>query len=201
MPEGAEVISSIGDALSLIRVERERTVNSADGDTARTLLAEVEAEAVAAGASPGSLDLRLEERPELGTVRAVATGSVGLLAGAVPGRVPADLDRVTQVAERRGGASVHASGHYWLLVRPNRVDVLDRFADPTAAITGEVVERTDALADAVARRTRYRGPVTLRPSVWVIDDARLLEFSSGDLVAAAVAVAGPAACFVVGVTQ
>ena len=184
VPEGAAVISSIGDALSLVRVERERTVDSLDGDMARRLLAEVEAEAVAAGASPGSLEVRLEERPESGTVRAIATGAVGLLAGAIPGRHPALLTEITSGAAQ--GASVVEAGQYWLVVSGSHIEVLDRFGDPTAAMNGDVVE-PDGVADAALRHTRYRGPVTLRPSVWVIDGSRLLELSSGDVVASATA--------------
>ena len=184
VPEGAAVISSIGDALSLVRVERERTVDSLDGEMARQLLAEVEAEAVAAGASPGSLEVRLEERPESGTVRAIATGAVGLLAGAIPGRHPALLTHITAGAPE--GADVVEAGQYWLVVGGSHIDVLDRFGDPTAAMAGEVVEPS-GLADAALRHTRYRGPVTLRPSVWVIDGSRLLELSSGDVVASATA--------------
>ena len=49
-PTGAEVISSIGDALSLVRAERERTVAAIDAADLRRLAGEVEAEVLAAGA-------------------------------------------------------------------------------------------------------------------------------------------------------
>ena len=182
VPEGAAVISSIGDALSLVRVERERTVDALDGAMARRLMTEVEAEAIAAGASPGSLEVRLEERPESGTVRAIATGAVGLLAGAVPGRRPATEAEIRAAAA--AGSVVAGSGQYWTVVAGNHIEVLDRFGDPTASITGEL-SRFDDLAEAVLRNTRYRGPVTLRPSVWVIDRSQLIELSSGDVVASA----------------
>jgi hypothetical protein len=52
VPPAAEVISSVGDALSLVRVERERTFASAEGTDVTSLVADVEAEAVAAGAAP-----------------------------------------------------------------------------------------------------------------------------------------------------
>lgn len=187
VPEGAAVISSIGDALSLIRVERERTVDVLDADLAQRLLAEVETEAVAAGASPGSLETRLEERPENGTVRAIATGSVGLRAGATPGRAA-----VTEAEVRASAAAgaVVSAGQYWLVVGSGTIDVLDRFGDPTARVSGEVASAS-TVAAAVARQTRYRGPVTLRPSVWVIDGSRLIELSSGDVVASALALALP----------
>ena len=182
VPEGAAVISSIGDALSLIRVERERTVDALDGDLARRLMSEVESEAITAGASPGSLEVRLEERPENGTVRAIATGSVGLLAGAVPGRRPASWGEIDRLAG--AGRTVVEAGQYWLVADGRHVSVLDRFGDPTATMDAEVVAPA-GLAEAVIRHTRHRGPVTLRPSVWVIDGSRLLELSSGDVVASA----------------
>ena len=185
VPAGAEVISSIGDALSLVRVERERTVGALDSATARALLAEVEAEAVAAGASPGSLDVRLEERPETGTVRAIATGSIGLVAGAIPGRVPAHRDTIDAAARVLGGATARQCGHFWIVAAGDRVHVLDRFGDPTEEVTGIVVEDRQALAGAVAAATRHRGPVTIRPSIWAIRGAAIVEFTSGDIVAAA----------------
>ncbi len=70
VPDRAEVISSIGDALSLIRAERERTLHAFDPQVARQLAAEVENEVVAAGAAPTSVEVLIEEQPDKGTVRA-----------------------------------------------------------------------------------------------------------------------------------
>ncbi len=184
VPPGAAVISSIGDALSLIRVEKERTVSVLDAEVTRALLAEVEAEAIAAGANANSLDVRLEERPEQGTVRAIATGAVGLSAGALPGRKPATEIEVRAIHPR---GEVIAAGGFWIVCAHTKahvsdIRILDRFADPTADIDGEVVGPQE-LMEAVARHTRYRGPVTLRPSLWLIDGSRLMEFSSGDVIA------------------
>ena len=197
------MISSIGDALSLVRVERERTVNALDTATARALLAEVEAEAIAAGASPGSLDVRLEERPESGTVRAIATGSIALLTGAVPGRQPVGLDVIERAAATLGGGSIRPCGHFWMVTSGDRIHVLDRFGDPTEEVTGVVVDRRHELASAVTAGTRHRGPVTLRPSVWAVRGAALAEFTSGDIVTAAGELIGddPDACFLVGRTR
>ncbi len=188
VPDGAEVISSLGDALSLVRAERERTVDALDATIVRELLAEVEAEALAAGASPAGLDVRLEERPERGTVRAIATGSIGLMSGALPGRGETDLAEVQALAPELGGGEVVAAGRFWLLQRGSRITVLDRFAEPTASLTGERCAAAD-LAPTFTRLIRYRGPVTLRPSIWLIDDGQLIELSSGDVVASATALA------------
>ncbi|HUR75172.1 MAG TPA: hydantoinase/oxoprolinase family protein, partial [Sporichthya sp.] len=106
VPPRAEVISAVGDALSLIRAERERTfaTNSSTDNAAELalLVAEVEAEAVRAGAGPASLDVRVEHIPERGAVRVTATGAVGLASEAVPGRPPADADSARDAGAERG---------------------------------------------------------------------------------------------------
>ena len=184
VPDAAEVISSIGDALSLVRAERERTVDAADAMLVRQLMDDVEAEAVAAGAAPGSIEVRVEEQAEKGTIRAIATGAIGLQSGATPGRPPATEAEVTAAAAPLGGGELRPAGSYWLAESKDRVLVLDRFAEAVAEITGCVAPATD-LGPAITAHTRYRGPVVQRPSVWVVDGTRLVELSSGDIVGAA----------------
>jgi N-methylhydantoinase A len=188
VPDRAEVISSIGDALSLIRAERERTVHEFDPQLARQLAAEVENDVVAAGASPTSVEVLIEEQPDKGTVRAVATGAIGLQAGARPGRAAATDAEIEAAAAPLGGGNVRAAGTFWLAVQPTKVLVLDRFGDPAAEILGVVADHPDDVAALVDKLTKYRGPVTLKPSVWVIDGSHLMELSSGDVVASADAV-------------
>ncbi len=209
VPEGAEIISSIGDALSLIRVERERTVDATDAGLIRRLLAEVEEEAVAAGASKATLDLRIEELPEQGTVRAIATGAVAMSAGAVPGRpVVSAEDLMSQLGGMNGhagaglteghaGATIQRAGSYWLATHGGFVLVLDRFGDLVSEIEGTIASAgasdvtsgaassletfTESVRALVEKTTRYRGPITLRPSAWVIDGSAIVEVSSGDI--------------------
>src|SRR4029078_4335993 len=86
IPEHAEVISSIGDALSFVLVERERSVidpTLADGEA---LAPPREEASLAAGAARNSIDVRVEYDREQSTLRASATGMVGLASGAMPGR-------------------------------------------------------------------------------------------------------------------
>jgi len=171
IPPHAEVISSIGDALSLLRAEKERTAESADQATLESMMAEVEAEVVAAGASPATVEVRVEEVPERSTLRAIATGAVGLATGAVPGRVEVG-ESVRELAPR--GASVTQAGRFWLVHDGGTVAVLDRYGDEVVTLRGE--ESSAAELDAtVARHVRYRGPITLRPTVWIVDGNRFLE--------------------------
>jgi N-methylhydantoinase A len=197
VPAGAEVISSIGDALSLLRAERERTVEGSSADLLDELVAEVEAEVVAAGAAPTSIEVRVHEQPEKGTIRAVATGAVAVASGAVPGRSPVDAD----TARARVGPGAVAVGAFWAGEgepgtggrRPgrgpatDRVVAIDRWGDVVVDTAGELLVAPDrtAIAEAVARRVHHRGPVTVEPTVWVLHGNRVDEIDSGDRAATA----------------
>lgn len=178
IPEHAEIISSIGDALSLLRAERERTVAVIDEQTLEAMMGEVEAEVLSAGASPASIEVRFEEVPERSILRAIATGAVGLTSGALPGRSEcseSDIRALTPTA-----SSLVGIGSYWIATDRELVTVFDRYGDELQCITGQIAVVTE-LAETVTAQTRYRGPVTLRPSVWIVDRWRLLELASFDV--------------------
>lgn len=187
VPDGAEVISSIGDALSHVRAERERTVTHVDATTIRALIADVEAEVIRSGAAAGTIEVRVEEHPERGTVRAVATGAVALATGLTVGR--AELDDAAIRAKAANGLTRRA-GLFWLIEQRPLVTLLDRYGDQVAQAKGEVVT-VDRVADAYQRLTRYRGPVTLRPTIYHLAGTRLSELSSADAVDAALALHDP----------
>ena len=155
------MISSIGDALSLLRAERERTVEAADAATIEAMMDEVEAEVVAAGASPASVEVRFEEVPERSTIRAVATGAVGLQAGALPGREACDAATIVAAAAGRRGDG-RTTGRFWLVGDDKRVRVLDRYGDEVVDVEGV---RTDGahVGEVFDAHIKYRGPVTLAP--------------------------------------
>ncbi len=71
----ADIISSIGAALTLIRVERERSAKMDDPTVGDLLLRDVESEAVRLGADPGRLQTEVRYLPEERLLRAVAFGS------------------------------------------------------------------------------------------------------------------------------
>ena len=73
--ENADVISSIGAALAVIRVERERSVTRQDPTISDLLEREVGDEAVRLGADPASLRVETEYLPQEGRLRAVAIGA------------------------------------------------------------------------------------------------------------------------------
>jgi hypothetical protein len=210
VPAGAEVISSIGDALSLVRAARERSVVDPTAADVDALVAEVELEAISAGAGPASLEVRVEYVGDRKALRAVATGSIGLEAGAVPGRLPAGADAVAARAAEHGCDAPRELGVFWIAQGKERVVVFDRFGDVVVEAAGDVVAPNgrgasglrDAVAAAVEQHTRSVGPMRVQPSVWVVRPMRVTELAGGDIVDATVALAdtdaGDDAAIVVG---
>ncbi len=198
VPPDAEVISSIGDALSLVRAARERSVVDPTASDVDALVAEVEIEAISAGASPASLEVRVEYVGDRKALRAVATGSIGLEAGAVPGRLPAEPGTIAARAAEEGCDAPRELGVFWIARGKDRVVVFDRFGDVVVHANGEVVLPNgsgaaglrDAVTKAVEQHTRAVGPMKVSPSVWVVRPMRVTELASGDIVDATVALAG-----------
>jgi N-methylhydantoinase A len=188
VPADAEIISSIGDALSMVRAERERTVSALTAEVVRQLSEEAENEALAAGAAPGSVEVRIEELPERGTVRAIATGTVGLRTGALPGQEVVTEQSIT--AREPADAEITQAGAFWLVSRRGVIAIIDRFGDPVATVKG-VQCTVDQLEETVERLTRVRGPITLRPTIWLISSGRIAELASGDMIQAAISLHDP----------
>jgi N-methylhydantoinase A len=189
VPDGAEVISSIGDALSLVRAERELAARDPAPEAVQLLTAQAREAAIAAGAAPGSIDVRIEHSPERAALRAIATGAVGLQAGAMPGRRPIDAGEAGEILARahcHGDAT--AVGSFWVghvNSGSERIIVLDRFGDAVVDTAGDLVDLgTSAVTDmrsVVQRNTKRLGPVMLPPTVWVIHADSLVEIASGDV--------------------
>jgi N-methylhydantoinase A/oxoprolinase/acetone carboxylase beta subunit len=184
LPELAEVISAVGDALSLVRAERERSVTDAGSAVRAELAREAEEACLAAGADPASIDVRVELDDDHTTLRAIATGMVGLETGALPGRTPLDEAGAAALATELGAPAPVALGAFWISTgSPTDLSptvVLDRFGDAVARGSG-VVSWVDAagtcaaIPELVTRATRRRGPVTVEPTVWVLQANRATQ--------------------------
>jgi hypothetical protein len=187
VPAHAEVISAVGDALSLIRVEREQVLDADDHVGREALVEAVEAEALAAGAASDSLDVRVSRLRDRGAVRVTVTGAVGLKSGAVPGRPLETADGIVEIVADRGFADARPIGSYWLATHPDhhRFLVLDRFGDIALDLTGELIEGDGDITGAVSRLTRQVGPVTIAPEGWLVGGARIIHLEGDQLAALA----------------
>jgi hypothetical protein len=143
------------------------------------LVAEVEAEVLAAGASPASLDVHVSQVAERGAVRVVASGALALASGISPGRPPITVDEARAI----GGGDPTPVGPYWLFRRPGHVLVLDRFGDSVLDVRAEAVVGAIEGADLDAlleRHVRHLGPVTVTATAWLIRGGQLTELQDAD---------------------
>lgn len=75
IPENAEVISSIGVALAMVRDVVERVVPNPTPEDIRSIKAEAIDKAVESGATPDSVDVHIEIDPQTSKLTAIALGS------------------------------------------------------------------------------------------------------------------------------
>jgi N-methylhydantoinase A len=199
IPGDAEVISSIGDALSLIRVEVERGIGRPSPDAVDALLRDAEAAAVEAGAAPATLQVETQAVPERGAMRAMATGSLALESGE-PGRTSADESVLRVVAKDALGEDVEvaARSDFYTVYRATSgpgFAVVDRHgALVVQGRGGIIVDRGVTLARRlpgdIDAEVRHLGPFSVAPAVRLLRGARLIDltlFSSPDRVVEAAA--------------
>jgi N-methylhydantoinase A len=203
IPPDAEVISSLGDALSPVRIEVERALARPTPAGVSALVREAEETAVAAGADPSTLEVETEAVPERGAVRAIATGSVALAApgaGVHRAASPEEIRHAAAVAMGTAGEEVAASGSFTVFAagrgERRRFAVLDRRGTVALEGTGVILSGTGEevspeLRDRIRTLVRRFGPVGVAPAVRLIRGKRLVDlslFSSPDeVVEAAVA--------------
>jgi N-methylhydantoinase A/oxoprolinase/acetone carboxylase beta subunit len=187
IPEHAEVISSVGSALSLVRVELERSAADVTREMLSRMVSEVEAAAAAAGAEPASLRVETEAIPERRTIRAVALGSIA--GGAV--RESLDDDALRRTAQRvlsaDDPAKLGATSDYVVFGTGDdeahrRFALIDRRG--TVAATGEGLvlagegERVAGrLHEHLGVLTRQLGGFTIPPAVRIVRAHRVVDLS------------------------
>jgi N-methylhydantoinase A len=187
IPPDAEVISSVGDALSMVRIELEKTLVNPDGAAIEALHRNVEEAAINAGANPSTVQVESEAVPERGALRVAAYGSLALESGS--NETPLDLDDERDLAQRVLGTTPSLMGRtpfyavYGNDSTPQKsFIVIDRkgsivVAASGTALIGTGVEVGAALAERVPALTRHFGPLKVGPAVRVIRGARLIDLT------------------------
>ena len=186
IPPHAEVISSIGDALSLVRVEVERSFARQSGSAIAEVMREAEEAAVAAGAAPASVQVETEAVPDRRALRAVATGAVALRAGS-PGSDAQVEDEVLWMAAKES-----LGEHVSLVARTpfygvftdeaGAFAVIDRHASVALTGRGLVLDGSGSqlatdLEERLPQLTRHLGPISVAPAVRLVRGARLIDLT------------------------
>jgi N-methylhydantoinase A/oxoprolinase/acetone carboxylase beta subunit len=186
--EHPEVLSSIGAALSLVRVEVAR--NGVSALEVPALAGEAEAACIAAGAAPASVTVETTYDEADRVLRAVATGAVALETGAVVAQ-PADETRRLEAAAHAlelapGALSLLASNDFYRVFSENgsgRVAVVDARAavpvaeDARSVFAGEGEAFLERLRCELRDHTRELGVATMLPRVLLVSGSRILDLS------------------------
>lgn len=189
----AEVISSIGAALAMVRIEREQALAHPSSEALAALREEVELAGFEMGASPDTLTIQMEFIPERGAVRVIATGSLAFSPNGIRVLPEAELRalaaravgvRETEVSRRlstpvylvfeapaRRGLWRHATRAVVVVDRKGAVPlVLDR----CEVVVGPPQAVLDAVTQALSGR---RGRWGLAPEVRIVRGNRLVDLS------------------------
>ncbi len=188
IPPEAAVISSIGDALSVVRIEFEHAVSSDIAADVRRVVEAAEREAVSAGAAPDSVQVEVESVSDRGALRAVAVGTAEIVGSS--GNVDVVSDEV------RRGAAVAVAGpdaetlvadeYFSVFAEPGpderRVAVVDRWgavawSGQAYVVVGAGAELAPVAAERITALARRLGPAEVAPSVVLIRGARLVDLS------------------------
>jgi N-methylhydantoinase A/oxoprolinase/acetone carboxylase beta subunit len=188
LPEHAEVLSSIGAAVSLVRAE---AVRNGDGTTSALELArEAELACVASGAAPATVTVETSYDRREGLLRAVATGAVALETGAADREPATDEARLRSATAALGlGADrlqLVATTDFYRVYSENgsgrvaAVDPLGAVAlaeDAHRVLVGEGHELVETLRREVEAAARNLGVATLMPRIQLVCGSRILDLS------------------------
>lgn len=196
VPENAEVISSIGVALAMVRDVVERVVPNPTAEDIRSIKAEAIDKAVESGASPDTVEVHIEIDAQTSKLTAIALGSTEVKT--------ADLMNECTEAEARALAAVD------MRKEENEIDLVCQIPNFYVYQTTEKdrkpirildkkgfikVQRTDGTA-VTAKAASYRSVVSklweelavykadaiLRPDYYICAGARVMDFNgSGEL--------------------
>lgn len=199
IPENAEIISSIGVALAMVRDVVERIIPTPSQEDIRNIKSEAVDKAIESGATPESIEVHIEIDPQTSKVTAIATGSTEVkTAGDHLSELSAD-----EAAEIAAEDMHIDKDHIVLSEKSDQFYVFTTTSDISSAQAGPLrivdtkgfikVQRARALAltttaahfeDAVAQlwdeMAVYQSEVIIRPDFYLCIGPRVMDFSNPD---------------------
>jgi len=193
-PEHPEVLASVGAALTLIRVELERSARAVDPDGRQALVRAAEIACLEAGAAPGTIAVEVRYDADAGLLRAAASGSVALERGAAERRPRAGEElhvaaaRALSIAPEalRAIAESDFFAAYSTAVgdpEPGRAAIVDRLGgvvfagEVKAVVAGRGEEFVAELAAAVDAASLNLGLGSLLPAVTLVAGSHVLDLA------------------------
>ena len=198
IPENAEVISSIGVALAMVRDVVERIIPNPSPDDIRSIKAEALDKAITSGATPESVEVHIAIDPQTSKITAIATGSTEAKTTDLLGectepearKLASDDMRLsldeTQLVEQTQFFYVYCDRSAVDAKKPGQVRILDTKGFIRVQRAQGMVRRATAatyktvLAELWEKMAVYKTEVILRPDYYICMGARLGDFSSSD---------------------
>lgn len=197
IPENAEVISSIGVALAMVRDVVERIIPSPSKEDIRAIKNEAMNKAIESGATPESVEIHIEIDPQTSKVTAIATGSTEVKATDLTKEVDAvEAAEIAAEDMRTTPAGVELlnstdffyvygeQGHAEL---PGQVRIIDKKgfikvqrgnAMSMKTTAANYMQAVEHLWDAMAV---YQTELIARPEFYLCMGARVADFSATEL--------------------
>lgn len=197
IPENAEVISSIGVALAMIRDVVERIIPSPSKEDLRSIKAEAINKAIESGATPESVEVFIEIDPQTSKVTAIATGSTevkttDLLAEATEEEAKA-LAAEDMSLKPNDIHLLESSSHFYIFGDDltddgkSAVRILDKKGfikvqrSHSSVIKTTAGEYEAAIKQLWEDMAIYQTEVILRPDIYICAGPRVMDFSVNDL--------------------
>ena len=179
IPDNAEVISSIGVALAMVRDVVERVVPNPTPQDIRNIRAEVINKAIESGASPDTIDVHIEIDSNTSRLIAIATGSTEVKS--------TDLLKECSEFEAKELASedMGISKEEVCLIEKNQIRIVDKkgFIKVQRNSGSAFKVKAEAYKDAVksiwGKLTVYKSDSVLRPDFYLCIGPRVMDFASG----------------------
>ena len=194
IPENAEIISSIGVGLAMVRDVVERVIPNPSTEQIKAIKREAKQAAISSGAVPDTVEVYIEINAQTQQVRAIALGSTAVqttdllkeateeesraLAAETMGVAPAELE----LAGRTSALYVFTATH-----RQNgklQIRVVDKKGFIKVQ-RGDAAVQATTVADSVAaidslweQMTNYRSDLILYPDIFLCLAGRVLDYSS-----------------------
>jgi N-methylhydantoinase A/oxoprolinase/acetone carboxylase beta subunit len=196
IPENAEVISSIGVGLAMVRDVIERVIPNPSGDDIKAIKREAKQAAISSGAVPDTVEVYIEINAQTQQVRAIALGSTAVqttdllkeaseaesraLAAENMGVALQDV----QLAGRTNALYVFIPANAAAVKGKNPVRVVDRkgfikVQRGDAAVKQTTVANALPVLEALwDETTNYKSDMVLFPDVYLCIAGRVLDYSS-----------------------
>jgi len=193
IPENAEVISSIGVALAMVRDVVERIIPSPSKEDLRAIKTEAINKAIESGATPESVEVFIEIDPQTSKVTAIATGSTEVKTTDLLAEATEEEARALAAEDMSlKPADIHlleSSSHFYVFGNDLADDGKSalRILDKKGFIkvqrsSGSVIKTTAGDYEATVKHlwesmAIYQTEVILRPDFYICAGARVMDFS------------------------